>query len=238
MVPTCLVYDPAYAYEIAVIVRDGIRRMYENNEDCFYYLTCYNENYAQPAMPEIPDLQEGILRGLYKYRPASEGKAIVHLFGSGTILNEALRAQQILSEKYQVPADVWSATSYIELRRDAIAADRWNRLHPAEPERVPYLVKALEGSDGPIIAASDYLKALPDSIQPWLPSRLVSLGTDGFGRSENRQHLRRHFENDAESIALAALVRLARDGKFDKQRAAQAVTELGLDPEKKDPAKA
>jgi pyruvate dehydrogenase E1 component len=238
VVPTCLVYDAAYAFEIAVIVQDGIRRMYENNENCFYYLTCYNENYAQPAMPEIPNLHEGILRGLYKYRPASEGKAVVQLFGSGTILNEALRAQQILSEKYQVPADVWSVTSYIELRRDAIAADRWNRLHPAEPERVPYLSKALEGSDGPIIAASDYLKALPDSLQPWVPSRLVSLGTDGFGRSENRQHLRRHFENDAESIALAALVRLARDGKFDKSRAAQAVGELGLDPEKKDPAKA
>ena len=238
VVPTCVVYDPAYAFEIAVIVRDGIRRMYENNEDCFYYLTVYNENYPQPAMPDIPDLQEGILRGLYKYRPAEGGKASVHLFGSGTILNEAVRAQQILAEKYQVAADVWSATSYIELRRDALACDRWNRLHPAEPERVPHLLKTLQGTEGPIIAASDYLKALPDSIQTWLPGRLVSLGTDGFGRSENRQHLRRHFENDAESIALSALVALAREGKFDKQRAARSVAELGIDPEKKDPAKA
>jgi pyruvate dehydrogenase E1 component len=238
VVPTCLVYDPAFAYEIAVIVRDGIRRMYENNEDCFYYVTVYNENYVQPKMPEIEGLEQGILRGLYKYRPAADGKAAAHLFGSGTILNEALRAQEILAQKYGVQADVWSVTSYIELRRDAIAADRWNRLHPAEPERTPYLLQALQGADGPVIAASDYLKALPDSIHPWLPNRLVSLGTDGFGRSENRQHLRRHFENDAESIAAAALVQLARDGKFDKEKAAQAISDLGIDPEKRDPARA
>jgi pyruvate dehydrogenase E1 component len=236
-VPTCLVYDPAYAYEMAVIIQDGIRRMYENAEDCFYYLTAYNENYPQPAMPEGEHVRDGILRGLYKFRPALDGKAQVHLFGSGTILNEALRAQGILAEKYGVQADVWSVTSYVELRREALAADRFNRLHPTEPERVPYLTRALEGAEGPIIAATDYVKTVADMLTPWLPERLVALGTDGFGRSENRQHLRRFFENDAESIAAAALVRLARDGKFDREKAAAAIRDLGIDPDKRDPSR-
>ncbi|HTS49361.1 MAG TPA: pyruvate dehydrogenase (acetyl-transferring), homodimeric type [Bryobacteraceae bacterium] len=232
-VPTCHSYDPAYAYEIAVVIQDGIRRMYQEMEDRFYYLMMYNENYAQPKMPE--GVAEGILRGLYRFQPAEGGRAQVHLFGSGPILNEALRAQKILAEKYQVRSDVWSATSYNELRRDALEVERWNRLHPAEPERKPYLVQALEGTEGPIIASSDYMKAVADQITPWVPGRLVSLGTDGFGRSENREHLRRHFENGAEAIAAAALARLARDGWFDKGRAQAAVTELGLNPESPDP---
>lgn len=233
VVPTCKIYDPAYAYEIAVIVQDGIRRMYQEMEDCFYYLTVYNENYAHPAMPQIEGLREGILRGLYKYRPAPAGPATVQLFGSGSILNEALRAQQILAEKYGVAADVWSVTSYVELRREALEVDRWNRLHPDQPARTPYLLQALEGSDGPVIAASDYMKAVPDQLAPWLRDRLVSLGTDGFGRSDNRKYLRRFFENDAESIATAALSKLAREGKFDPARARQAMAELGIDAEKK-----
>ena len=163
---------------------------------------------------------------------------MVQLFGSGSILNEALRAQQILAEKYGVPADVWSVTSYNELRRDALAIERWNRLHPAEPEKRPYILTALDGADGPIVAATDYMKAVPDQLSPWLPNRLVTLGTDGFGRSDNRQHLRRHFEVNAESIAAAALSRLARDGKFDAQRAARSLEELGVDAEKVDPATA
>ena len=234
-VPTCHSYDPAYAYEIAVIIQDGIRRMYQEMEDRFYYLMMYNENYAQPKMPE--GVTEGILRGLYRFQAAEGGSAQVHLFGSGPILNEALRAQKILVEKYQVRSDVWSATSYNELRRDALEVERWNRLHPAEPERKPYLVQALEGTEGPIIASSDYMKAIADQIAPWVPGRLVSLGTDGFGRSENREHLRRHFENGAEAIAAAALARLARDGWFDKSRAQAAVAELGLNPESPDPVK-
>ena len=234
-VPTCHSYDPAYAYEIAVIIQDGIRRMYQEMEDRFYYLMMYNENYAQPKMAD--GIQDGILRGLYRFQPADGGKAQVHLFGSGPILNEALRAQKILAEKYQVRSDVWSATSYNELRRDALEGERWNRLHPAEPERKPYLVQALEGTEGPIIASTDYMKAVADQIAPWAPGRLVSLGTDGFGRSENREHLRRHFENGAEAIAAAALARLARDGWFDKGRAQQAVTELGLNPDSPDPVK-
>jgi pyruvate dehydrogenase E1 component len=232
-VPTCHGYDPAYAYEIAVIVQDGIRRMYQEMEDRFYYLTICNENYVQPPMPE--GVAEGILRGIYRCQAASGGNPQVHLFGSGPILNEALRAQKILGEKYQVAADVWSVTSYNELRRDALETDRWNRLHVSDAERKPYLLQALEGASGPIIASTDYMKVVADQIAPWLPGRLVSLGTDGFGRSENREHLRKHFENGAEAIAAAALARLARDGKFDKARAQAAILELGLNPESPDP---
>jgi pyruvate dehydrogenase E1 component len=233
--PTCHSYDPAYAYEIAVIVQDGIRRMYQEMEDRFYYLTICNENYTQPAMPE--GAQEGILRGIYKFK-AAEGTPAVHLFGSGPIFNEALRAQQILAEKYGVQADVWSVTSYNELRRDAMTVDRWNRLHPDQPAKTPYLVEILKGATESIIAATDFMKAVPDQIAPWLPGRMVTLGTDGFGRSDNRFHLRRHFENDAESIVSAALARLSREGKFDAVRAAAAIRELGIDPEKRDAATA
>ena len=235
-VPTCATYDPAYAYELAVIIQDGIRRMYQQGEDLFYYITLYNEDYPMPPMPE--GSREGILAGLYKYSAAAGAKATVQLFGSGSILNEALRAQQILGEKYGVSADVWSVTSYNQLRRDALAVERWNRLHPTEPEKRPYIFSALDGSEGPIIAASDYMKVVPDQLAPWLPGRLVTLGTDGFGRSENREYLRRHFEVNAESIAGAALSRLAREGKFDAQRARQAFEELGVNTEKIDPARA
>jgi pyruvate dehydrogenase E1 component len=211
--------------------------MYQEQEDCFYYLTLYNENYAMPAMPEGLD-HDAVLRGLYRYKTADKGKAVVQLFGSGPILNEALKAQAILAEKYDVAADVWSVTSYNELRRNALEVERWNRLHPAEPERVPYLVAALEGAEGPVIAASDYMKVMPDQLSPWLAGRLESLGTDGFGRSENREMLRRHFEVNAESIATAALSRLARDGKFDAKRAQAAFVELRVDTDKADPARA
>src|SRR6202140_4793324 len=194
VVPTCAIYDPAYAYELAVIIQDGIRRMYQEMEDRFYYICVYNENYVQPPMPGIehgvpPELRDGILKGIYKYRASDSGSAVAQLFGSGSILNEALKAQKILAERYQVATDVWSVTSYNELRRDALAAERWNRLHPAEPRRTPYIVTALEGSNGPIIASSDYMKIVPDQLAQWLPGRLNSLGTDGFGRSENREHL-------------------------------------------------
>ncbi|MGA2599159.1 MAG: pyruvate dehydrogenase (acetyl-transferring), homodimeric type, partial [Bryobacteraceae bacterium] len=228
-VPTCHTYDPAFAYEMAVVIQDGIRRMYEAMEDRFYYIMMYNENYAQPAMPE--GVQEGILRGIYRYKQAEGGEAQINLFGSGTILNEALRAKQILAEKYQVRADVWSVTSYNELRRDALEVERWNRLHPAETPRTPYILEALKGVDGPIVASSDYMKIVPDQLAPWLPNRLVSLGTDGFGRSDNRESLRKFFENGAEAIAGAALSRLARDGKFDTAKAVEAINELGLRPE-------
>jgi pyruvate dehydrogenase E1 component len=236
-IPTCLAYDPAFAYEIAIIVQDGIRRMYQEQESCFYYLTLYNENYAMPAMPAGLDA-EGVIKGIYRYKAAEKGRPKVHLFGSGPILNEALRAQQILAEKYNVPCDVWSVTSYNELRRDALGVERWNRLHPDQPERVPYLLEALKGADCPVVAATDYMKVIADQIAPWLPGRMETLGTDGFGRSDNREHLRRHFENNAESIAAAALSRLARDGKFDAKKAVAAMAELGVDAEKIDAARA
>jgi pyruvate dehydrogenase E1 component len=236
-VPTCAAYDPAYSYEIAIIVRDGIRRMYQEHEDRFYYLTLYNENYAMPAIPEGLD-PEDVIKGIYRFRAAENGKGAVQLFGSGPILNEALRAQQILAEKYSIAADVWSVTSYNELRREALAVERWNRLHPDQPERTPHIVQALSGAEGPIVAATDYMKVVADQVAPWLPGRMETLGTDGFGRSENREHLRRHFEVNAESIAAAALSRLARDGKYDAGKAAAAFAELGLDTETSDPARA
>jgi pyruvate dehydrogenase E1 component len=235
-IPTCASYDPAFVYEMAVIIQDGIRRMYQEKENLFYYITMYNEDYAMPEMPS--HCREGVLRGIYRYRAAADGKATVQLFGSGPILNEALHAQEILAQQYSVPADVWSVTSYNRLRRDALATERWNRLHPGEPEKHPYIAAALDGAEGPIIAATDYMKAVPDQLAPWLCGRLVTLGTDGFGRSDNREFLRRHFEVNAENIAAAALSRLAREGKFDVSRAEQAFAELGVNTEKIDPVAA
>ncbi len=235
-VPTLATYDPAYAYEIAVIIQDGIRRMYELGEDRFYYLTVCNENYVQPPMPE-GNIQEGILRGLYPFKRSEQGPAQVTLFGSGPIFNEALKAQTILAEQFGIGADLWSVTSYNELRRDALEVERWNRLHPAEPQKTPYLLKALGNLDMPVVAATDYMKIVADQIAPWLPGRLCSLGTDGFGRSDNREHLRRFFEVDAASIAAAALSSLAKWGRFDVQRAQEAIRNLGIDPEAIDPTK-
>jgi pyruvate dehydrogenase E1 component len=230
-IPTCITYDPAYVYELAVIVQDGLRRMYEAGEDHFYYITMYNEDYPMPPMPEAEGVREGILRGIYKLKAAENEPAKAQLFGSGPILNEVLRAQQILAEKYKIAADVWSVTSYNELRRDCLDAERWNRLHPAAKERVPFVVQALGSAPGPIVAASDYMKALPDSLAPWLGSRLVSLGTDGFGRSDNREHLRRHFEVDAASIVAATLSKLVREGVVKPKVAEKAFAELGISTE-------
>jgi len=235
VVPTCVTYDPAFAYELTVIIRDGIRRMYENSEDLFYYITVYNENYVQPPMPDIPNLEEGILKGIYRYQAAPNGKANVQLWGSGPMLNEALKAQTILNEKYGIQADVWSVTSYNELRRDALDVERWNRLHPDQAPRRPYIQTVLDGHDGPIVASTDYMKIMVDQLSPWLPGRLETLGTDGFGRSENREYLRRFFEVDAESIVAATLSKLSRWNWFDASKAAAAIKELGLDPELPNP---
>jgi pyruvate dehydrogenase E1 component len=230
-VPTCISYDPAFAYEIAVIVQDGIRRMYQEQEDVFYYITLMNENYVQPAMPE--GAEEGILKGVYKVRPhkAKKGQAKVQLLGSGTILRAALAAQDLLAERYNVSADVWSVTSYNELRREAQACERWNRLHPASKPRVPYVTQVFDKTEGPVVAASDYMKILPDGIGKWVRGGILSLGTDGFGRSDSRRALRRFFEVDAEHIAAAALYRLSQDGQRDAKDVATALKELGLDPD-------
>jgi pyruvate dehydrogenase E1 component len=242
-IPTCLTYDPAFVFEMAVIIQDGLHRMYELGENCFYYLTMYNEDYLNPAMPAGPEgkpeaVREGILRGIYKFKAADNGPAKAQLFGSGPILNEVLRAQQILAEKYSIPTDVWSVTSYNELRRNCLDTERWNRLHPASKEKKPYILEALGDAPGPIIAASDYMKSLPDSLSPWLSGRLSTLGTDGFGRSDNREHLRRHFEVDAASIVAATLSKLAREGVIKPKVAEKAFAELGLNTEGAGSAKA
>jgi pyruvate dehydrogenase E1 component len=235
-VPNLLSYDPTFAFEIAVIIEDGIRRMYKDGESIFYYITLMNEQYEMLAMPE--GARDGILKGLYRLRgmEPKKGQARAHLLGSGAILNEALKAQQILAARYNVAADVWSVTSYQELYRDGHAAERWNRLHPGEKPRVPYVTQCLGDAKGVIVAASDYVKALPDAIDRWLPRRMVALGTDGFGRSENRASLRDFFEVDARFIALAALDELAHEGAIDTEVVKKAIKDLGIDPEKPNPA--
>jgi pyruvate dehydrogenase E1 component len=235
-VPNCVSYDPAYAYELAVIIQDGIRRMYKEQEHIFYYITVMNEQYEMPPMPD--GVREGILKGMYRFRPAGNPKAKLraHLLGSGAILNEVLAAQKLL-ETYDVAADVWSVTSYQELYRDGHACDRWNMLHPGEKQRIPYVTQCFaDGAPGVFVAASDYLKVLPDSIDQWMPRRMRSLGTDGFGRSEDRKSLRKHFEVDAASVTLATLAELMQAGQLDAKVVAQAIKDLEIDPEKKAPA--
>src|ERR1700751_2630716 len=237
-VPNCLAYDPAFAYEIAVIIEDGIKRMYVDGESIFYYLTVTNEPLPMPGMPEGDGIREGILKGLYRFKPSQkqEAKLRVQLFGRGTIMVEVLKAQQILEEKYGVGADVWSVTSYKQLYRDANDAERWNMLHPGQTPKVPYVTQTLKDAPGPFIAASDYMKVLPESIAQWVPGRLVSLGTDGFGRSENRAALRDFFEVDAKHIVLATLNALARENKLPLETVQRAVSELSINPEKPNPA--
>ncbi|MBI2827746.1 MAG: pyruvate dehydrogenase (acetyl-transferring), homodimeric type [Acidobacteria bacterium] len=235
-VPNLISYDPAFAYEIAVIIEEGIRRMYKEGESIFYYITVMNEMYEMPPMPD--GAREGILKGMYRLRAAEkkQGQPRAHLLGSGAILNEAVKAQQILAEQYKVAADVWSVTSYQELYRDGHACGRWNRLHPGEQPRVPYVTQCLGTTEGALVAASDYVKALPDAIDRWLPRPLTSLGTDGFGRSENRASLRDFFEIDAKHIAVSALAALARDGTLDAAIVKKAIKDLGVNPDKPNPA--
>src|SRR3954466_12812286 len=234
--PNCIAYDPAFAYEIAVIIQDGIRRMYVNGESIFYYLTVMNEQYAMPAMPE--GAADGILKGLYKFRGTGlpKAKARAQLFGSGAILPEVIKAQEVLESQFGVGADVWSVTSYTELYREGHACDRWNMLHPAESPRTPYVTQCLKDAPGVFVAASDYLKVLPDSIDRWLPRTIRSLGTDGFGRSEDRAALREFFEVDARFITVATLSELLKEKQIDGKVVAQAIKDLGINPEKKNPA--
>jgi pyruvate dehydrogenase E1 component len=230
--PTVRAYDPAYSYETAVIIFDGLKRLYEDNETAMYYITLHNENYEMPEMPA--GCEEGIIRGMYKVSSvdAEGAKSRAQLFGSGAILRHVLKAQSILAEKYQVSSDVWSITSYNELRRDAQECKRWNLLHPTQPPRVSYVERALEGVEGPCVAASDNVRLLAEQITEWVPGGLYALGTDGMGRSESRGTLRRHFEVDAEFVVLATLYKLKQQGKCDGQCVANAVKDLGIDPEK------
>jgi pyruvate dehydrogenase E1 component len=234
-VPTLRAYDPAYAYEIAVIIQDGLRRMYRQGESVFYYITVMNEPYVMPSMPV--GSREGILKGMYRFRASGSGKSKLHaqLFGSGAILREAVKAQEILEEKFRVAADVWSVTSYKALYQDGLEAERWNLLHPGEKPRLPYVSECLADMPGVLVAATDYLKILPNMVSKWMPRRLASLGTDGFGRSESRASLRDFFEVDARFITLAALSELMREGQIEPCVFDKAVKELEVDLEKPDP---
>ena len=233
--PNLITYDPAFAYELAVIIRDGIRRMYEKQENIFYYITVMNESYVQPTMPK--GVKEGILKGIYKYSNSSNKsiKLKANLMGSGTILNKVIAAQQILGEKYNVSADVWSVTSYKELHRDALQTERWNMFHANKQAKLPYISQVLKSAKGVFVAASDYTKTLPESISKWIPGPLISLGTDGFGRSDGRRHLRHFFEIDERYIVIATLYNLFRAGKLEIKIVQKAIKDLDIDPEKADP---
>jgi pyruvate dehydrogenase E1 component len=234
-IPSLYAYDPAFAYEIAVIVWDGLRRMYARGEEVYYYLTLCNENYAMPRMPE--GVEEGILKGLYRFRNGDKNrKHKAQLFGSGPILMQVLKAQEILAERYDVSADVWSATSYKMLRTDALNVRRWNMLHPMAKPRISYIESLLARVEGVFVAVSDYMKIVPDQIAPWVPGEMITLGTDGFGRSDTRESLRRFFEVDAELTVIATLYALAQQGEIKNQVVARAIKDLNIDPEKAFPA--
>lgn len=233
--PTVRSYMPAYAYEIAVIMLEGMKRLYQDHETAIYYLTIHNENYIMPKMPK--NVEDGIIKGMYRYAGKESGKDAprVQLFGSGSILGEALRAQAILADKYNVASDVWSVTSYGELRREALEVDRWNRLHGDQKPRQSYIENQLAGQEGPFIAATDFVRAVPDQVRQWVPGSYTVLGTDGFGRSDGRAALRRFFEVDAEHIVLACLYRLTEEEQFDRSVLPEVAAELGIDSEKPAP---
>jgi pyruvate dehydrogenase E1 component len=234
-VPNCVAYDPTYAYELAVIIHDGLRRMFVEQENIFYYIAVMNENYAQPAMPT--GVEAGILKGAYLLQIGGRGKVRATLLGSGTILRECIAAAQLLEQSYGVPTDVFSVTSFNELRKDALEADRWNLLHPGQTPRVPYVQQLFKDREGPIVAATDYIRTVPDQIRTWIAGKYITLGTDGYGRSDSRAQLRKHFEVDRNHIALAALRALADEGKVDKATLSKAMKDLEIDPSKPDPWK-
>jgi pyruvate dehydrogenase E1 component len=233
--PTVRAYDPAFHYETAIVIFEGLKRLYEEGDTAIYYLMVGNEAYAMPEMPA--GVEEGIVRGIYRFRSrdVDGGKHRAQLFGSGAIMNCVLRAQEILAEQFHVASDVWSVTSYTELRRDSQAAARWNMLHPGETPRRGYLETVLDGVDGPFVAASDYVRAVAEQVTPFVPGDYLVLGTDGMGRSDTRAGLRRHFEVDAEFVTVAVLHRLAQQGKLKPADVAKAIKKLGVDPDKVDP---
>jgi len=232
-VPNCVSYDPTYAYELAVIIQAGLRRMIGEQEDVFYYITTMNENYVHPPMPK--GVEDGILRGMYLLQVGGQGKIRAQLMGSGTILREVLGAAEILMKDFGIPTDVWSVTSFNELRRDALETERWNQLHPDAEPRKCYVEQALADRPGPYVAATDYMKIVPDQIERWVPGHFVSLGTDGYGRSDDRESLRKHFEVDKRYIAVTALKALADDGVLDQKTVVEAIKKYGIDPDRPDP---
>ncbi|MEO0367854.1 MAG: pyruvate dehydrogenase (acetyl-transferring), homodimeric type, partial [Pseudomonadota bacterium] len=233
LIPNCVSYDPTYSYELAVIIQDGMRRMYQEEENIFYYITVMNENYSHPEMPK--GVEDGILKGMYllKRSDKDDGKTpTVQLIGAGTILNECVEAAKLLEDKFNVAANVWSATSFTELRRDGLEVARWNMLHPGKKEKISYVEQCLQDHNGPVVAASDYVKLLADSIREFVPSRFVALGTDGFGRSDDREQLRTHFEVNQHYIALAALYSLVDDGSVGKDQVKKAIKMFNINPDK------
>ena len=234
-VPNCVGYDPTYAYELAVIIHDGMRRMYVNQENIFYYLTVMNENYQQPAMPK--GVEQGILKGGYQLQTGGRGKVRATLLGSGTILREVVAAAKILESDYGIPADVYSITSFSELRREALETERWNLLHPTQKQRVPYVKSLFKDHQGPVVAATDYMRIVPDQVREWIDGRYITLGTDGYGRSDSRAALRKHFEVDRNYIAVAALKGLVDEGKVDQATLTKAMQALGVDSSKPVPWK-
>jgi pyruvate dehydrogenase E1 component len=236
--PNVRAYEPAFAYEILLLMREAMQRMYEEGEEKIYYFTLQNENYEMPPMPEAAP--KGILTGMYRYKHevARDGMPKVQLLGSGAIMMQVLRAKEILAEKFSVLADVWSVTSYSELRREALAVERENMLNPTAEQKVPWVARKLKASNGPVIAASDWMKAVPDQISRWIEPAFYSLGTDGLGRSASRASLRRHFEVDAESIVIAALTELKKLGVIDGAVVKKAMQDFKYNSEKIDPATA
>ncbi len=230
-VPNCISYDAAFAYEIGVIIKEGLRRMYDNNEDLLYYLTLYNENYQMPAIPK--DCEEGIIKGIYKFKNASKPKA--RLIGSGSIMQQVLLAQKML-EKLDIKTEVWSATSFGGLRRDAVECERWNLLNPTKKQKIPYISKVMT-KKLVTIASTDHVKAVPDMIQKWIPGKYVSLGTDGFGRSDTRENLRKFFEIDSQYIVAATISTLLTEGELSEAKAKAALKSLDIDPDTPNPAR-
>ncbi|MFP6605813.1 MAG: pyruvate dehydrogenase (acetyl-transferring), homodimeric type, partial [Myxococcota bacterium] len=233
-IPNCISYDPSFAYELAVIIQDGLRRMIVENEDVFYYLTVMNEKYSQPSMPE--GAESGILKGMYPIRKSDLRGPRVQLLGSGAILREVLAAAAMLEQDFGVAGDVFSVTSFTELRRDGLEIERWNMLHPDEEPRLCYVERQLARQQGPVVAASDYMRSFADQIRLFVRARYRVLGTDGFGRSDGREKLRRHFEVDRNYVCVAALSALADDGAVERSRVTEAIRKYGVDPEKTSPA--
>jgi pyruvate dehydrogenase E1 component len=232
LIPSCISYDPTYAYEIAVIIQDGMRRMFQDQENVFYYITVMNEKYPQPMMPK--GVEKGILKGMYLLREGGEGRRRVQLFGSGAILREVLAAADMLAQDFDVAADVWSVTSFTELAREGARVERWNMLHPEDEPQLSFVQRQLRKHRGPVIAASDYVRAYSEQIRSSLDGRYVTLGTDGWGRSDSRAKLRHFFEVDRSFVTVAALKALADEGEIERERVAEALSKYGIDPEKPD----
>jgi pyruvate dehydrogenase E1 component len=234
-IPNCVAYDPTFAYEVAVIIQDGLRRMFKDQEDVYYYITLMNENYPHPAMPK--GVEDGIRRGMYLFHAdiAMNKGPRVQLLGSGTILREVIAAADLLRKDFGVAANIWSCPSFNELRRDGLAAERWNLLHPTEPPRRSYVEECLAAHTGPAVAATDYMRAFAEQIRPYVPCRYLCLGTDGFGRSDYRVALRNFFEVNRHYVAIAALKLLADEGAVPRAKVSEAITEYGIDPDRPPP---